>query len=156
MSDIRSLGEGVTASGLVKVRLFKPFEPHPIREFQEGNLITSDGLSEMADAFSGVSDGVTHMATGSDNTAASVSDTALGSEAYRDSVTQYQRTGSGGVTYNLFIGAASANGTIIREAGLFDAASNGTLIARVVFDAVDEINKTSSITAQISWTITFS
>lgn len=148
---------GVKGSVLLEAWRGHPGSPQKetVRRVRKGNLITTRGLVVMARLISGTGTEVTHIATGSDSSSPSLSDTSLGSEAYRDQVTQYQRSGDGSVTMRLFIGAASANGTIIREAGLFNAASGGELIARVAFSATEEISKTSDITAQVTWTITF-
>jgi hypothetical protein len=152
--DSPSLDNTIETRGSVLLEAWK--NGRTVRRVRKSNLITTRGLIVMARTISEAGTGVTHIATGSDNTSPSISDTALGSEAYRDQVTQYQRPGDGSVTFKLFIGPASANGTTIKEAGLLNASTGGELVARIVFSASEEIVKTSDITAQISWTITFS
>jgi len=148
--DVR---ERVPVRGRVRVQAFDAQTGACVQESETQNVVTTTGLAVIADGLRGVGSGITHVATGSDDSAEAVSDTALGSEAFRDQVTQFSADGGGEITVRLFIGAASANGTVIKEAGLFNASSGGDLIARTTFDPADQVTKSSSITVQISWTI---
>lgn len=50
-----------------------------------------------------------------------------------------------------YLGSGSANGNTLGEAGLFNAASGGTMFARVKLSPT--IVKTSSIAVTFTWTI---
>jgi hypothetical protein len=94
---------------------------------------------------------MTNMAVGAGATAAAAGDTALGSELGR--VTLASSTSSANVvTYTATFPAGTGTGAIT-EAGIFNAASSGTLLCRTVFSVV---NKGASDAMSITWTITVS
>lgn len=126
-----------------------------IQIIRQPNIITNTGLTQIARTMSGSGTAVSHMATGSGSTTPKRTDTALSSEAYRDAVTNTDIIGTGKVRFKLFIGSGSANGTVIRECGLFNAASGGDMYARTVFSSGEVVTKTSDITIQINWTLTY-
>jgi len=112
------------------------------------NLVVNSGLNLIRDALAG--DSVTfptHMALGTGTTAEAAGDTALENEVFRDVITKTSKTGTGNVQYKYYLSSQDANGYNISEEGLFNAASVGTMFARVTFPA-DE--KTSSE----AWTFT--
>jgi hypothetical protein len=92
----------------------------------------------------------THMAVGTGATAPVAGNTALGAELDRNALSS--NTSAGGVL--TLVGnwaAADATNSAIAEAGVFNAASTGTLYSRATFTA---INKGASDTLQITWTYT--
>lgn len=115
------------------------------------NLVVTAGKEFVAARMVGTSaDVMDNMAIGSGSTAAAVSDTALGSELDRQSATS---SVSGAVaTYAATFGAGNGTGAVT-EAGLFNAASGGTMLCRTVFSVV---NKGASDSMTISWAVTVS
>lgn len=115
------------------------------------NLVVSSGLtyicSRMADASAGV---MSHMALGSGTTAAAAGDTdlesILGSREALDSTTASSNT----ITYVSSFEASEATGAVT-EAGIFNAASGGTMLCHVIFPVV---NKQADDTMSVTWTIT--
>ena len=120
---------------------------------EEKNLIVSAGLtficSRMANATAGV---MSHMAVGSGTTTPAASNTdlgtVLGAREPLDSTTASSNT----VTYVSSFEAGEGTGAVT-EAGLFNAASSGTMLCRTVFPVV---NKGANDTMAITWTITLS
>jgi hypothetical protein len=92
----------------------------------------------------------THMAIGTGATAPVAGNTALGTEIDRNALTS--NTASGGVL-TMVGNWAAGDGTnsAIAEAGVFNAASSGTMYSRATFTA---INKGANDTLQITWTYT--
>ena len=125
-----------------------------IKETREvDNLVVSAGLdyiaSRMKDA---TATAMSHMALGSGTTAAAAGDTdlesILGSREALDSTTVTDNT----VQYISSFEAGDATGAVT-EAGIFNAATAGTMLCRTVFSVV---NKGANDTLSITWTITIS
>jgi len=117
------------------------------------NLIVDTGLNFICDRMKDATESVmSHMGVGSNSTAAAAGDTdlgtLLGSREALDSTT---------VTNNqiVFVASFEANdGTgTIEEAGVFNAATGGTMLCRVL---TGTITKSASDTLTITWTITLS
>ena len=119
------------------------------------NLVVTAGKNWVAGRFKdgSIPDEMSHMAIGSADTAAAAGNTALATELSRIALT----TDGGTVSTNTVQYDASwtsATGAFaIKEAGIFNAASSGTMLARTVFAV---INKGTDDTVSISWTITVS
>lgn len=126
-----------------------------LREFSKGNLVVTDGKGLIANLLRGQGSAISHIAVGDDNTTPALDDVQLLSETYRDQITSYATDGAGKLVVRLFIGTGANNGNTIRESGIFNSAAGGEMLARVVFDANQEISKTSSISVQVAWTINF-
>ena len=115
------------------------------------NLVVSAGLeficSRMADVSANV---MSHMALGSDTTAAAAGQTdllsILGAREALDSSTASNNT----ITYVSSFEAGEGTGAVT-EAGVFNAASSGTMLCRTVFAVV---NKAADDTMSVTWTIT--
>ena len=116
------------------------------------NLVVTDGkeyvASRMKDA---TATAMSHMGIGSGSTAAAASNSALGNQLGRVSLTSTTVSGAV-VTYVATFAAGTGTGAIT-EAGLFNAASNGTMLCRTVFSVV---NKGSADSMTITWTVTVS
>lgn len=117
------------------------------------NLVVTTGLGWIAGRLydTGSPAQVSHIAVGTGTTAAAAGDTALGTESHRealDSTTVSTNT----VTWVASLEAGEGTAALT-EAGLFNAASGGTMIARTVFDV---INKGASDSLSISWVLTAS
>ena len=120
-------------------------------ERTEKNLVVTTGLnyiaSRMKDA---TATAMTHMALGSGTTAAAAGQTdlvtLLGSREALDSTT----VTANAVAYVSSFEAGDATGAVT-EAGIFNAATSGTMLCRVKFDVV---NKAADDTMTVTWTIT--
>ena len=122
-------------------------------ERTEKNLVVTSGLnyiaSRMKDA---TATAMTHMALGSGTTAAAAGQTdlvtLLGSREALDSTTASSNT----IVYVAAFEAGDATGAVT-EAGIFNAASGGTMLCRTKFNVV---NKAADDTMSVTWTITLS
>ena len=137
-------------SGILTIKVFHP-DGTIKSETIVPNLVVLTGrtfiASRMANASSTV---MSHMAIGSGTTAASASDSALQTEVARVALNVAGGTpSSNNITYSASFGAGVGIATIA-EAGIFNAASSGTLLARSVFTG---IVKGSGDSMDISWTI---
>jgi hypothetical protein len=115
------------------------------------NLVVSSGLEFICSRMAGTSAGVmSHMALGSGTTAAAAGQTdlvsILGSREALDSTSASSNT----ITYVSSFEANEATGAVT-EAGIFNAASSGTMLCRTVFAVV---NKAADDTMSVTWTIT--
>lgn len=118
---------------------------------EEHNLVVTTGLNHIADQLSSSpgQSAMSHMAVGTGSTAASASDTTLGTELDRNALTS--RTDADAVVTYVGTWAAGDGTGALTEAGIFNASSSGTMLARVVFSA---INKAAADTLTITWTLT--
>lgn len=90
------------------------------------------------------------FAIGTGSTAVAATDTTLVTEVWRAAVTK-MLTANGVLTVVYFLPATAANGNTLAEAGIFNAASGGTLLTRATHSAEA---KTSTKTITYTWTIT--
>ena len=125
-----------------------------VKEVREiDNLVVDAGLDYIASRMEGVTEAVmSHMGLGSGSTAADAADTdletLLGSREALDSTTVTNNQ----IVYVATFEAGDATGSV-REAGIFNAATSGTMLCRTVFDVV---NKAADDTLSVTWTITIS
>ena len=117
------------------------------------NLVVNAGLTFICSRMAGTSAGVmSHMALGSSTTAAAAGQTdlvsILGSREALDSTSASSNT----ITYVSSFEAGEGTGAVT-EAGVFNAASSGTMLCRTVFPVV---NKQVDDTMSVTWTITLS
>lgn len=147
----RGIHDGTGVTGRVHVRLYGP-DGELKDERATSNLVVDAGENHIADQLSS-SPGqaaMSHMAIGTGATAAAFGNTALGTEIDRNALTS--RTDSGNVvTYVGNWAAGDGTNSAITEAGIFNAASSGTMLARAVFAAID---KQAADTLAITWTVT--
>jgi hypothetical protein len=122
-------------------------------DIETTNLVVDTGLDFIASRMAGTSAGVmSHMAVGSDNTAAAAGDTDLGSIlGSRKALTSIDVTANA-VEYVATFAAGEGTGAV-KEAGIFNASTSGTMLCRTVFDV---INKGASDSMTITWTVTVS
>ena len=121
------------------------------------NLVVDTGLAYIASRMIGTSAAVmSHMAVGTNNTTVSGAQTALLGEIARVALTSAAivttNVSNDSVQYVATFPAGTGTGAIT-EAGLFNAASAGTMLARTI-RAV--INKESGDTLTITWKIRIS
>ena len=116
------------------------------------NLVVTAGkgyvASRMKDTTAGA---MSHMAVGTDSSAAAAGDTALGTESGRVSLTSSTVSGNV-ITYVASFPAGTATAALT-EAAILNASSGGTMLCRTVYATV---NKSSSDSMSISWSITAS
>ncbi len=128
-------------------------EDGELRERREvDNLVVDAGKAQIAQRMIDATTAVpTHMAVGTGSTAPAAGNTALGTEIDRNALTSNTRS----TNVETLVGtwaAGDATNAAIAEAGIFNAASAGTMTARATFTA---INKGASDTLTITWTITY-
>lgn len=120
---------------------------------RHANLVVDVGKAWIANRITGAANPMTHIAAGTGSAAAAAGNTALGVEIFRKAVTVAGGTPSSNtVAFEVTFAAGEATGALT-EVGLFDAASNGTMLARSVFA---EYNKGALDLLTIRWTITVS
>ena len=124
-----------------------------VRRLRRSNLVVTAGLNLLRDLLDQTQGPVTHFAVGTSSTAASAGQTALVAEVYRNVVSQRDKPANGQIVHRCFIPTTAANGSTLKEAGLFNDAIAGTMFTRFV---MSDIAKTSSISVTITWTHTFS
>lgn len=129
------------------------------------NLVVTTGKAFIASRMIGTAAAVmSHMGIGLDATAEVVGNTALGTElTVAGGFTNYSRaavtgTSSGNVvTYTANFPAnnpsAPSGGAVLREAGIFNASTAGTMLCRTTYPIV---TKLPADALSITWTITIS
>lgn len=141
--------ENIKATGRLDIQVFGPNGELKQKETVD-NLVVTAGLgyiaSRMKDA---TATAMSHMALGSGTASAAAGNSALGTELGRVALTSTTVTGSQ-VQYVATFGAGTATGAVT-EAGIFNAASAGTMLCRTVFSVV---NKDAGDTMSITWTVT--
>lgn len=147
------LKDAINANGTLFIELRD--ENGNVKEQFEKNLVVNTGLafiaSRMRDATAAA---MSHMAIGSGTAAAAAGNTALGTELGRVALTSTTivttTATNDSIQYVATFNAGTGTGAIT-EAGLFNAASGGTMLSRTVFPV---INKGESDTLTITWKIT--
>jgi len=142
-----NMNDGLKMKGEVEIILTKP---DGTQTTEKQNLIVNTGKNFAASALINTSSSpFTHMAIGTGTTPAALTDTALESQLVRQAFTTSSVTNnvvSLSTTYAEGVGTGA-----ITEAGIFNAASGGTMFSRVVF-AVKNKDPLDALT--INWTIT--
>lgn len=113
------------------------------------NLVVTSGLGFIASRMKDASDAAMgYMAIGTGTTAAAAGDTTLETELDRNTLSSTTVTGNQ-VEYVSTWAAGDGTGAIT-EAGIFNASSSGTMLARTVFSVV---NKDANDTLSITWNL---
>ena len=115
------------------------------------NLVVTAGKNWVADRMNDANTVMTHMAVGTGTNAAAAGDTTLQTENDRNALTSTTVTDNA-VAYVATWAAGDATAAIT-EAGIFDAATGGDMLARTVFSVV---NKGAADSMTITWTVTVS
>lgn len=122
------------------------------------NLITSAGKAGVASRINGAGSesAFTYIAVGTGTTAANVADTTLETETAASGLSRANATASR-VTTTVTNDTAqlvytfSVSGTVaVTESGVLNASSNGTLLCRQVFSAINVVNGDS---LQVTWKV---
>lgn len=115
------------------------------------NLIVDTGCAFLASRAVGTAAAVmSHMAVGTGATAAAAGNTTLGAEAGRVALSAASASGDE-IIYTATFPAGTAT-AVLREAGIFNAGSGGTMLNRAVFGA---ISKGAADAVTIQWTVSF-
>ena len=143
--------DDIKASGSLRVVVYdKSGAVKESREFD--NLVVTTGKNFVASRIVGVADSVmSHMAVGSGTTAAAIGDTALQTELGRVALAS-NTAALNVVTQTATFPAGTGTGAVT-EAGVFNAASAGTMFCRTVFAV---INKGADDAMSVTWTVTVS
>lgn len=147
----KGFSDGLSIKGLVHIQLFDESGNLKQEEITD-NLVVTAGKNHIADQLSSApgQSAMSHMEIGTGTTAPAAGDTALVTALDRNALTS--RTDSTNVvTYVGDWAAGDGTNSAITEAGIFNAASAGTMLARATFTA---INKGASDTLKITWTVT--
>ena len=125
-----------------------------IQRERGGNVITTAAKTLTAKWFADTDNcKVTHCAIGTGSTAEDAAQTALVTEVDRKGV-GFITSSAAVVTSETSFGSLEANGNTLYEAGLFTAASAGTMYSRYKF--ASSVNKTAGVELIVKWTITYS
>jgi hypothetical protein len=116
------------------------------------NLVMAAGLDLLRDIVYGGTETLSHGAVGTDATAPAAGQVALGAQILRDLISQRTKQPAA-LTIKFVVGSQQANGSTLREAGLFNAAVGGSMYARAT---PDELVKTDAILVVYTWTLSFS
>lgn len=137
------------ASGRVEIVVIRADGTEEREEFD--NLIVTAGKSHIAGRVSSAPPtGMGYIAIGTGATAPAAGDTTLQTELDRNSATAIAN--SNAVQFSSTWAPGDGTGALT-EAGIFNAASAGTMLSRVTFPVK---NKDAGDTFIINWTITFS
>ncbi len=147
------LPSGLRLRGAVELRLYRANGEIVVR--RKDNLIVDVGFDFIADVI-GLSSGrpgaMSHIAVGTGVVAAAAGDTALGAELARKVAAYAHTAGTKVFTFETTFDPGEATGAIT-EAGVFNAATAGTMLDRVVFAV---INKGADDTLTQKFTFTMS
>lgn len=147
------LNENISAKGQVQFQLID--ENGVVKAQETHNLVVNTGLAYITSRMKDVTTtAVSHMALGTGTTNAAGSQTTLVTEAGRVVLTSTTivttTVTNDSIQYVGTFPAGTATGAIT-EAGLFNAASAGTMVARTVFSV---INKGALDSLVVTWKIT--
>lgn len=141
--------EKLKFTGEVTVRRYNEISGELLEEWVIKNLVVTTGINWIIDRLKNASNVMSHLAVGTNTTAAAAANTALGAELTRVALTS-STPSAGTITYVASLPAGTATGALT-EAGLFNAATGGTMLARTVFPVV---NKGANDAISITWAIT--
>ena len=103
------------------------------------NMIVDGGFDFICDAMGNATQpgAMGYIGVGTGTTPANASQTALGDELSRNAATYSHTTGTKVFTLSADFNEGDATGAIT-EAAVFNAAANGTMLDRVVFDVINK------------------
>ena len=143
----------INATGKLNIQVIDP-KGNVKQEQTVDNLVVTAGKVFIASRMAGTTSAVmSHMAIGTGTTAAAVGDTALQTQSAIVALTSTTPSSNTVVYVGTFSAGTPATLTAITEAGIFNAASAGTMLCHTIFSAV---NKDTGDTMAITWTITLS
>jgi hypothetical protein len=144
------LNEGLKMKGELTI-IHRDVDGNVKNSIHVPNLVVTAGKNFIASRMTGTTlNPMSHMAIGTSNATPAVADTTLTIEAGRATCTG--STTNNQVTYTATFNAGVGTGAIV-EAGIFNAASAGTMLCRTTFPTV---TKQASDTIAITWVVTVS
>lgn len=138
----------VNNSGAVVIETFTPGGAL-MSTCRAANLVVNSGLAWIAERLTGAPTAMSHMAMGSYGVNAAATDVWLGAEGSRVALTSATSSGAA-TTYVATFGPGQFVGGV-RELGLFNAVSGGTMLSRV---AIPAQAKGPLDTVKVTWTVT--
>ena len=151
--DLKQLTEELKATGMVHVSRIND-QGIVVEEFDVPNLVVTTGKNYIASKIVATTNSpvsMTHMAIGSGTATPAAADSTLGTELGRVSLSG-SVVSTNTVTYTATFPAGTGTGAIT-EAGVFNAASSGTMLCRTTFPVV---NKQAGDTIAVTWVVTVS
>ena len=143
--------EFLKATGKLDI-ILKDSDGNIKQELHVPNLVVTVGKNFIASRMVGTSSPVmNHMAIGTNATAPVSANTTLGTEVARVALSSATATANT-VSYSATFPPGTGTGAIT-EAGIFNAASSGTLLCRTTFAVV---SKSDSDSLTIKWNVTIS
>lgn len=141
--------EKLKFTGEVTIRRYNEISGELLEEKVIKNLVVTAGINWIIDRLKNTPAIMSHLAVGTNTAAAAAGNTALGAELTRVALTS-STPSAGTITYIASLPAGTATGALT-EAGLFNAPTEGTMMARTVFPVV---NKGVNDAISITWAIT--
>lgn len=151
------MNEGLKVTGHISWQLVR--DGVIIESGERDNVITTVGKNALASLLNSASAGttlVTHIGFGTSTTAVVAGDTALGTELSGGGYARVAvaRSNPSGNVIQYVATLTGLTGVTVQEAGLFNAATAGTLFAHQLTGAVTL--STASDSLQITWQVTVS
>lgn len=91
-----------------------------------------------------------YLAVGTNDTAPAATDTALNTEIARSAVSLYNVVANTWVEYTAYFTAAQVGGQTIREVGVLDAVTGGTLLVRLIVSPGQAVSGVQGLVVQIT------
>lgn len=150
---IQKNAENLKATGKVQIQRFNSVGLL-VEEHNVSNLVVTAGKNYIAAKMVATTNtpvSMTHMGIGTGTSTPGVADTALGTQTGRVSLSG-STVSTNTITYTASFPAGTGDGAIT-EAGVFNAASGGTMLCRTTFPVV---TKAAGDTIAITWVVTVS
>ena len=149
----------IAAGGKLRWEVIDTETGKVIEQHEQDNLVVTAGLNLIRSCFAtGTGTQITHFGIGAgagSTTAAAAGQTDLqGATKARYTLTATDATTAATLVCQYYLGSATGNGNTYNEAGLFTAASGGTMYNRIVLGT--PIVKTASVAVSFVWTLTWS
>lgn len=146
------ISDKVAVTGSLDIILFDSVGDVKIK-LQKHNLVVDSGLEFICSRMVSSSDAaMSHMGVGSNSSTPTSADSSLQAQVGTRASLDITNASGATVVYRGVFGSSQSVGTL-REAGIFNAASGGTMLCRAVFPAIE---KSSDDTLVIRWTISIS
>lgn len=151
--NLQKVTEELKATGLVKI-VQTNAAGQIIKELNVPNLVVTTGKNYIASKIAATTNtpaAMTHMAVGTGTATPGATDSSLITQTGRVSLSGAV-VSTNTITYTATFPAGTGDGAIT-EAGIFNAATGGTMLCRTTFPVV---NKASGDTIAITWVVTVS
>lgn len=125
-----------------------------IQQVRKDNIIVNGGFDFICDALAASSNRpavMGYIGLGTGTAAPAATNVALGTQLLRKAATYAHTVGTKVFTLSAAFAAGEATGAIT-EAGVFNAASNGTMLDRVTFSVINK-GADDTLTAQFQFTL---